>query len=100
MCKPIPSTFAVYKPGIGITITRANIILLQQECAEAKQKAPSPRDVVMAFACTAEQNGKAFPESREFARRLYRAECLMNGWKAVTEAMKPVKKRKANKEVA
>lgn len=29
MSKPIPSTTGVYKPGVGVTITRANIDLIQ-----------------------------------------------------------------------
>lgn len=36
MSKPIPSTTGVYKPGVGVTITKANIDRLQEARFKAK----------------------------------------------------------------
>jgi hypothetical protein len=49
MSRPIPSTVGVYKPGVGITITRANINALQAERAEREQEPATPEEVCKAF---------------------------------------------------
>lgn len=46
MSKPIPSTTGVYKPGVGVTITRANIDRLQAARAKAKLDPITDPDVV------------------------------------------------------
>lgn len=46
MSKPIPSTTGVYKPGVGVTITRANIDLLQAARAKAKMDPITDPEVV------------------------------------------------------
>jgi hypothetical protein len=74
---PVPFTTAVYKPGIGITITRANIDLLKQELKDDDKVPPTPHEVVMFFACQVEQAGSTFRDSKTYARRLARASRLM-----------------------
>lgn len=82
MSKPIPSTFGVYKPGIGWTITRANIDAYQQQLAEDKRPSASPAEVVLNFATDTDRGGQeagvVFRNSKLYKRRLARAMRIMN----------------------
>ncbi len=82
MSRPIPSTHGVYTPGIGITITKANIADEQARRIEANRQEAMPHDIVVEFATPCEQISAAkgdsyFTKSKLYQRRLARAMRLM-----------------------
>lgn len=81
MSKPIPSTTGVYKPGVGITITRANIALAQQRRAAEGKEPLTPAGIVLAFMPPNIQHPEE--HKRLYDRYLVRASLLMDGkhWK-------------------
>lgn len=89
--RPLQSQTAVYNPGSGIPITRANIELYIEQCRENGDPRPSPGTVVWEFAASSEKETHvpgSFKQSETFKRRLERA----------TELMKHRPKRKAKKK--
>lgn len=88
MSRPIPSTVGIYKPGVGMTITRANVKLYSEHAP------PTPDKIVMAFASPID------PESKHYKRLLRRAEqvCRPRGTTAPVNPMpenrKPAKRSK------
>ncbi len=84
MSRPIASTHGVYTPGIGITITKANIADEQARRVEQKRQEATPHDIVVEFATPCEQISAAKPmgesyfmRSKLYQRRLARAMRLM-----------------------
>jgi hypothetical protein len=75
MSRPIPSTFGVYKPGVGVTITRANINALQAERAEREQESATPEEVCKALLPSGTNYGD--PKNLIEPRHLARARRLM-----------------------
>lgn len=49
MSAPIPSTARVYKPGVGFTITRANIDWLQEDAVKNGRKPYTSEEVLLAL---------------------------------------------------
>ena len=77
MSRPIPSTHGVYIPGVGITITKANI---RDELARRiyeNRSTPSPEEIVMTFVTPAERESPAFHGSKRFAKLVSRTSHLM-----------------------
>lgn len=75
MSKPIPSTTGRYKPGVGFTITRANIDLLQAERAEKKLEPLYTAEEVCKVLLYSECYGNVSNVVKP--RHLYRAALLM-----------------------
>jgi hypothetical protein len=69
--KPHGSTFGVYRPGVGYTITRANIEKARRECAKAGKAMPTAEEIVINFL-----NLDKIPPS---PRHLARAQRLLDG---------------------
>jgi hypothetical protein len=61
----------VYRPGVGYTITRANIEKARRECAKAKKPMPTAEEIVINFL-----NLDKIPPS---PRHLARAQRLLDG---------------------
>jgi hypothetical protein len=70
--KPHGSTFGAYRPGVGYTITRANIEKARRECAKAGKDMPTAEEIVINFVC----RGDKIPPS---PRHLARAQRLIDG---------------------
>ena len=68
-----PNLTGVYRPGVGMTVTRANVAAFQKQMAEQNREAPNAHAIVMAFACHAEQVAGSFPNGPTYSRRLKRA---------------------------
>lgn len=77
MSRPIPSTTNVYIPGVGITITRANIELEQQRRYESNQKPATSEEIVMTFCTPAERVSKDFPTSKRYKKLVERAGSIL-----------------------
>lgn len=82
MSSPIASTHGVYSPGVGITITKANIADEQERRVEQKRSVATPHDIVVEFSTPCEQISAAkgdsyFTKTKLYQRRLGRAMKLM-----------------------
>ncbi len=77
MCRPIASTRNTYSPGVGITITRANIDDEQARRAERHQRPATPEEIVLEFVTPYEQESKGFSESKRFKKLVERASAIM-----------------------
>lgn len=73
MSKPIPSTTGVYKPGVGVTITRANIDLVQARRLKAHMDTLTAGEM-----CDELLKLNSCPEGANVEpRHIHRAEMLM-----------------------
>jgi hypothetical protein len=72
-----PSTRGTYNPGVGITITRANIENEQARRAYEGRKAATPSEIVLTFVTEYEQNSKEFRTSKRFDKLVNRATAIM-----------------------
>lgn len=78
MSKQIPSTYNTFIPGVGITITRANIRDEQIRRAEAGRSPATPEEIVMSFVTKVEAETKGFHQSPRYAKLVARASQIMN----------------------
>ncbi len=72
------STFGVYRVGVGMTITHANIDQHQKELAERGHNRASASEIVKAFTGLSESNDLDHSK-RRYKRLLHRAQTLMIG---------------------
>lgn len=78
MSHPIPSTRGVYKSGVGITITRANIEDEQARRSYENRARATPEEIVADFTPTSLQNNNNYKKSAKFAKLIARASLIMS----------------------